>query len=648
MLVGWLKILKDYEEAGSRLSDRADSFLEMLVQVKNTLPALKQWQSDSDSAPEAPSDASSEDAISSQVLQEVETVEKVVLALKRVEGMKIGLIKQTQVMLTSPMDRWLLEEINPVLNREKDLTKTKTEMDKLRRKVDQSLKDKKAKAEYKRQQLRASIQELQNDYDKVHLDYVLGLKSIESKAYFNLAQYLNAFMFANLSFFRQGGNLLNKLDNELRVIARTMQGAEDTQTLSHEQQKTMLSQRLTEQQLEVAKEPTDQKQGFLKFNNKPFWFQVENGLMSYYRRPADDVPKGQVDLLLCTVKTDVAKPNTFFVISPDMTFELQSPSTAEMEKWIHTIQAAILSQLETHKRAAAAQREGSSPSSSGSIRGAMAPLSVLQHADDGNCICIDCDSPNPDWASINWGVLMCYECSGVHRSLGTHISKVRSLTLDKWDTPLLTMMKFLGNTKINSLLEASRDPKYNRPTAASNRELRQKFINLKYREKKFIEAHDSDVNLLSREFSNLAAKMTIESTEPDLLEMSRMLVRGANVNVVNFAENNTTPLHFLAAFGNVVGCEFLLQNDASLSVVDIKGWTPLHYSAFHNQPAVARLLMNRGAILNLRDANGLTAYDVARQNGATGAADFLAGAMGLSSAADERRPAAASSSPVEQ
>ena len=39
----------------------------------------------------------------------------------------------------------------------------------------------------------------------------------------------------------------------------------------------------------------------------------------------------------------------------------------------------------------------------------------------------------PDWASINLGILVCIECSGIHRSLGVHVSKVRSLTLDKWE-----------------------------------------------------------------------------------------------------------------------------------------------------------------------------------------------------------------------
>ena len=51
-----------------------------------------------------------------------------------------------------------------------------------------------------------------------------------------------------------------------------------------------------------------------------------------------------------------------------------------------------------------------------------------------NQVCADCPTRNPQWASVNHGIFLCLNCSGIHRSLGSHISKVRSLTLDALST----------------------------------------------------------------------------------------------------------------------------------------------------------------------------------------------------------------------
>ena len=94
----------------------------------------------------------------------------------------------------------------------------------------------------------------------------------------------------------------------------------------------------------------------------------------------------------------------------------------------------------------------------------------------GNDICADCKSKgniilyfifyyklitnsfshflDPQWASTNFGTLLCIECSGIHRSLGVHVSKVRSLMLDKWEPESLGVMLKLGNFKTNSIYEA--------------------------------------------------------------------------------------------------------------------------------------------------------------------------------------------------
>lgn len=42
----------------------------------------------------------------------------------------------------------------------------------------------------------------------------------------------------------------------------------------------------------------------------------------------------------------------------------------------------------------------------------------------GNDQCAECSASDPDWASLNLGILVCIECSGIHRNLGVHISKV--------------------------------------------------------------------------------------------------------------------------------------------------------------------------------------------------------------------------------
>ena len=61
----------------------------------------------------------------------------------------------------------------------------------------------------------------------------------------------------------------------------------------------------------------------------------------------------------------------------------------------------------------------------------------------------------PEWASLNLGELVCIECSGVHRKLGTHISRVRSLQLDQWAPEWQAVMKAIGNTVANTVWEAA-------------------------------------------------------------------------------------------------------------------------------------------------------------------------------------------------
>ncbi|KPV78067.1 uncharacterized protein RHOBADRAFT_6343, partial [Rhodotorula graminis WP1] len=71
-----------------------------------------------------------------------------------------------------------------------------------------------------------------------------------------------------------------------------------------------------------------------------------------------------------------------------------------------------------------------------------------------NARCADCRAGGATWASWNLGVTLCIRCSGVHRSLGTHVSKVRSVELDDWSDEQLERMEEVGNAKSNEFFEA--------------------------------------------------------------------------------------------------------------------------------------------------------------------------------------------------
>lgn len=62
--------------------------------------------------------------------------------------------------------------------------------------------------------------------------------------------------------------------------------------------------------------------------------------------------------------------------------------------------------------------------------------------DEDNKYCADCDSKGPRWASWNLGVFLCIRCAGIHRNLGVHISKVKSVNLDSWTPQQVAVSKY--------------------------------------------------------------------------------------------------------------------------------------------------------------------------------------------------------------
>eukprot|EP00123_Amoebidium_parasiticum_P012175 comp21173_c0_seq1/m.28702 comp21173_c0_seq1/g.28702 ORF comp21173_c0_seq1/g.28702 comp21173_c0_seq1/m.28702 type:complete len:493 (-) comp21173_c0_seq1:526-2004(-) len=83
-----------------------------------------------------------------------------------------------------------------------------------------------------------------------------------------------------------------------------------------------------------------------------------------------------------------------------------------------------------------------------------AQLDVEANKED-NRICADCEAKTPRWASYNLGIFICMNCAGHHRNLGTHVSKIKSLTLDSWTQEQVDVMKQFGNRVVNDKYEAA-------------------------------------------------------------------------------------------------------------------------------------------------------------------------------------------------
>ncbi|XP_032117942.1 arf-GAP with coiled-coil, ANK repeat and PH domain-containing protein 3 isoform X2 [Sapajus apella] len=229
------------------------------------------------------------------------------------------------------------------------------------------------------------------------------------------------------------------------------------------------------------------------------WFSIQNSQLVYQKKLKDALTVVVDDLRLCSVKPceDTERRFCFEVVSPTKSCMLQADSEKLRQAWVQAVQASIASAYRESPDSCYSERldRTASPSTS-SIDSATDPRersvkgeSVLQRVQSvaGNSQCGDCGQPDPRWASINLGVLLCIECSGIHRSLGVHCSKVRSLTLDSWEPELLKLMCELGNSTVNQIYEAQFEGTGSRkPSASSPRQDKEAWIKDKYVEKKFL------------------------------------------------------------------------------------------------------------------------------------------------------------------
>uniref|UniRef100_A0A5F5Q2B6 Arf-GAP with coiled-coil, ANK repeat and PH domain-containing protein n=1 Tax=Equus caballus TaxID=9796 RepID=A0A5F5Q2B6_HORSE len=350
------------------------------------------------------------------------------------------------------------------------------------------------------------------------LDYVLQINVLQAKKKFEILDSMLTFMHAQHSFFQQGYSLLHQLDPYMKKLATELDqlvidSAVEKREMERKhaaiQQRTLLQDFSYDEpkaEFDVDAPSGVVMEGYLfKRASNAFktwnrrWFSIQNSQLVYQKKLKDVLTVVVDDLRLCSVKPceDIERRFCFEVVSPTKSCMLQADSEKLRQAWVHAVQASIASAYRESPDSCYSERldRTASPSTSSidsatdSRERSVKGESVLQRVQNvaGNSQCSDCGQPDPRWASINLGVLLCIECSGIHRSLGVHCSKVRSLTLDSWEPELLKLMCELGNSTMNHIYEAQCEGLGSRkPTASSPRQDKEAWIKDKYVEKKFL------------------------------------------------------------------------------------------------------------------------------------------------------------------
>ncbi|XP_031756143.1 ARF GTPase-activating protein GIT2 isoform X7 [Xenopus tropicalis] len=198
-------------------------------------------------------------------------------------------------------------------------------------------------------------------------------------------------------------------------------------------------------------------------------------------------------------------------------------------------------------------------------------------------VCADCSVPDPRWASVNRGVLVCDECCSVHRSLGRHISQVRHLKHTSWPTTLLQMVQTLYSNGANSIWEHSLlDPasimsgKRKANPQDKVHPNKAEFIRAKYQMLAFVHrlpCRDDD----SVTAKDLSKQLHSSVRTGNLETCLRLLSLGAQANFFN-PEKGSTPLHVAAKAGQILQAELLAVYGADPGTPDSAGKTPIDYA----------------------------------------------------------------------
>uniref|UniRef100_A0A7M4EVG5 ArfGAP with SH3 domain, ankyrin repeat and PH domain 1 n=1 Tax=Crocodylus porosus TaxID=8502 RepID=A0A7M4EVG5_CROPO len=445
-------------------------------------------------------------------------------------------------------------------------------------------------------------------------EYLIKVNEIKTKKGVDLLQNLIKYYHAQCNFFQDGLKTADKLKQYIEKLAADLYNIKQTQDEEKKQLTALrdliksslqLDQKEDSQsrqggysmhQLQGNKEYGSEKKGYLLKKSdglRKVWQRrkctVKNGILTISHATSNRQP-AKLNLLTCQVKPNAEDKKSFDLIS---------------RIWISVLTNSKEEALNMAFRGEQSTGENSLEDLTKAI------IDDIQRL-PGNEVCCDCGSPDPTWLSTNLGILTCIECSGIHREMGVHISRIQSLELDKLGTSELLLAKNVGNNSFNDIMEGNLPSPSPKPTPSSDMTARKEYITAKYVDHKF-----------SRKTCASAAAKLNELLEAvrsrDLLALIQVYAEGVELMeplLEPGQEPGETALHLAVRTADQTSLhlvDFLVQNCGNLDKQTALGNTVLHYCSIYNKPECLKLLLRGKPTVDIVNQAGETALDTAKR-----------------------------------